>query len=373
MVSAFLREAGLDLKKFQALQEQRSAHLERMIAQHKADAVRRAAKQKHTLQSSITAQAKALGDLAAFPDFFPYPSFTLDTPFLIWSIPLQGVLSDSAAVAFGSSAKFKFATSEYSGRQKFGFYFYWVNPSSNYAVINATTFMSATGHLKSHAPWGFFGGGNLSQVEASALLNLWFGWPTDVTSVQGASEVLGGAGALSTILTGGDTDVTSISAGVSLNTTMFAVPPGQIVVFEVALLLEYKNDSGDIEADFESGAFQIACPVVLLWLVGSPPTVLTASPTTVPAGGTVTVTWDSIPTPTALDWIGLYAPGSPNTAHLDFIYVGCFKSPTTPRAAGTDTIPLPVGLAPGSYELRLLANDGITSLASSNPFSILGA
>jgi hypothetical protein len=31
---------------------------------------------------------------------------------------------------------------------------------------------------------------------------------------------------------------------------------------EVALLLEYENDSGDIEADLESGAFQIACPIV---------------------------------------------------------------------------------------------------------------
>jgi hypothetical protein len=47
------------------------------------------------------------------------------------------------------------------------------------------------------------------------------------------------------------------------------------VVFEVALQLDYENDSGDIEADFESGEFQIACPFVIISLVNSPPGVMT--------------------------------------------------------------------------------------------------
>ncbi len=271
MVTAFLRQAGLDLKKFQALQHQRNAELDRMVAKHKADAVRRAAKQADTLQSRITAQAKAWGDLASRDDFFPHPSFNLDTPFLIWSIPLQSI-SDSAAVPFGSWAKFKFATSQYRGPQKFGFYFYWVNSFSDYAVINAATFMSAVGHLKSHAPWTV--GVNTSWVEAYAFLNLWFGWPNDVTSIQHGGAFLGSTGAYGSTFTGGDTEGTSISSGVSLDTTMFAVPPGNVVVFEVALLLEYENDSGDIEADFASGAFQIACPVVVFSLLNSPPGVM---------------------------------------------------------------------------------------------------
>jgi hypothetical protein len=33
---------------------------------------------------------------------------------------------------------------------------------------------------------------------------------------------------------------------------MFAVPPGKVVVIEVALALEYENDEGNIEADFKS-------------------------------------------------------------------------------------------------------------------------
>src|SRR5262245_29937369 len=132
MLSGFLKQAGLDLKKFQALQEQRGAELARMVAKHKAESLRVAQQRKSSLQASIAARAKALGDLASRSGFFPYPTYTLDTPFLIWSIPLIDI-SDSAAVPFGSWAKFKLSTSQ-SGTQKVGFYFYWPNPYSDYAV-----------------------------------------------------------------------------------------------------------------------------------------------------------------------------------------------------------------------------------------------
>jgi hypothetical protein len=271
-VSAFLRKAGLDLKGFQALQERRSAELERMVAKHKADAIKLAASRKGTLYSSIAAQSKALGDLASRSDFFPYPSFTLDTPFLIWSIPLADI-SDSAAVPFGSFAKFKFKTSQ-TITQKVGFYFYWPNPYQDYAVINAATFFSATGHLTAHAPWTFWS--NSSEVYAYADFNLWFGWPTAVTSSNCASAFLGSTGAMGAGTTGGDTQGTSVSSGVSLNTTMFAVPPNTVVVFEVAIELDCSVDDSDgyIEADFESGDFRIACPVVVFSLLNSPPSAM---------------------------------------------------------------------------------------------------
>ena len=267
MVSGFVKEAGLDLKKFRALQEKRGAELERMVAKHKAEAVRLASRRKDTLYSSIAAQSKALGDLAAQSGFFEYPTFTLDTPFLIWSIPLLNI-SDSAAVPFGSFAKFKLSTSQ-SGTQKVGFYFYWANPYADHAVINAATFLSATGHLRAHAPWGL--GTNVSWVGATLLFNLWFGWPTAVTSSTYASAWLGRTGAFATFFLGSDTEGMSISSGMSLYTTMFDVPPGTVVVFEVALELDYDNDSGDIEADFETGNFRIACPVVVFSLLNSPP------------------------------------------------------------------------------------------------------
>jgi len=266
MLSGFLKKAGLDMKNFQALQEQRGAELERMIAKHKADALRVASRQKDTLYSNIAAQSKALGDLASRSDFFPYPTFTLDTPFFIGS--MSGIdISDSVAVPFGSWAKFKFSTSQ-SGTQKVAFYFNWTNPFQEYAVINAATDMEAAGHLKAHGPWTFFGM-NFSSVHATALFSL-YGSAGPVAVTSHASAFLGGCGAVGEVI-GPDTEGTSILSAVSLNTTMFPVPPGDVVVFEVAFALDYENDSGDIEADFESGDFRIACPVVVFSLVNSPP------------------------------------------------------------------------------------------------------
>src|SRR5205085_2178441 len=42
---------------------------------------------------------------------------------------------------------------------------------------------------------------------------------------------------------------------------------------------------------------------------------LTASPTTVAAGSSVTATWSGIASPTTTDWIGLYVPGTADTAY----------------------------------------------------------
>jgi hypothetical protein len=176
-------------------------------------------------------------------------------------------ISDSVAVPFGSWAKFKFSTSQ-SVTQKVAFYFYWTNPFQEYAVINAATDMEAAGYLKAHGPWEFFGV-NFSSVEAKALFSL-YGSAGPVAVTAHASADLGGCMAMGWMWSD-DTEGTSILSGVSLNTTMFPVPPGDVVVFEVALALDCENDSGDIEADFESGDFRIACPVVVFSLVNSPP------------------------------------------------------------------------------------------------------
>jgi subtilisin family serine protease len=97
---------------------------------------------------------------------------------------------------------------------------------------------------------------------------------------------------------------------------------------------------------------------------------LTANPTNVPAGGTLTAAWTGIASPTSRDWIGLYQPGAGNTAFIDWIYVSCTKTPGSPRGAGACPFVLPSSLPAGPFELRLLSNDGFTSLASSNTFAV---
>ena len=98
---------------------------------------------------------------------------------------------------------------------------------------------------------------------------------------------------------------------------------------------------------------------------------LSASPTTVAPGGTINATWSGIASPTATDWIGFYTPGAANTAFIDWIYVSCSKTPGAPRASGSCSFVVPTTVAPGTYELRLLANDGFTVLTTSNSFTVI--
>lgn len=267
LAAGFLTKAGFDMKKFEALQERREAELERIVAKHKTDALRLASRKKNAVRSGMIRQSEALRDLASRDDFFPYPSFSLDTPFLIWSTPLLPI--DSAAVPFGSWAKFRVATSE-SGSQKVSFYFYWPSPYTDYAVINAATYLSAAGHLRAHAPWTI--GVNTSEVYATAVFGIWFGVPREVWSSSYETSPLGAMGAFGGTFTGGDVEGYSVNAGLGLNKTMFAVPPRNVVVFEVGVIIDYDNNDGNIEADFEHGDFQIACPVVVFSLLNSPPT-----------------------------------------------------------------------------------------------------
>ena len=101
---------------------------------------------------------------------------------------------------------------------------------------------------------------------------------------------------------------------------------------------------------------------------GSPS--LTASPTSIAPGGTLTATWNGITSPTSTDWIGLYQPGAANTAYIDWIYVSCSKTPGSPRASGSCPFAVPASLAPGTYVLRLLASDGFSQLSTSNNITV---
>lgn len=98
---------------------------------------------------------------------------------------------------------------------------------------------------------------------------------------------------------------------------------------------------------------------------------LAANPTSIGLRGTITATWSGIASPTSTDWIGLYVPGAGEPSYIDWIYVSCSQTASTPRASGSCPFVLPANLTmPGTYELRLFANDGSTLLAMSNPFTV---
>jgi len=103
------------------------------------------------------------------------------------------------------------------------------------------------------------------------------------------------------------------------------------------------------------------------------PATITASPTTLMPGSSVTATWSGIGSPTTMDWIGLYVPGSADTTFVAWMYVSCLQVPGGALAAGSCPLVIPNTLTPGTYELRLMANNSYVRLATSNPLTVTAA
>ncbi len=99
---------------------------------------------------------------------------------------------------------------------------------------------------------------------------------------------------------------------------------------------------------------------------------MTASPASVQPGGTVTVSWSGVPSPSSTDWIGVYHTGDANDAYFNWFYAdSCTETPgTTALASGSCTYKLPT--TNGTYELRLFANNTYTLLATTNTVTVTG-
>jgi hypothetical protein len=258
LVTRYLADSGLPLKKLDTLQKRLAAELQRAAAQEKAAALRLASAQKRALGQRIAQRSKAVSALATGPALSMGPFVVLDTPFLIWSAPLLE-LSDATTASFGSSVKFDFSKSGGQGTQSISFYYYWQSPFVDPVLINAQTFLSAVGHLQANASWSLWPAG--AQVGAVALFDMWTGSPPIGTTPPQTD--LGAVRALGTWI-GGDSNGLPINGQVTLTDTMFAVPPRTAVIFEVALAIWYSNDDDgcDVDADFASGDFGFASPFV---------------------------------------------------------------------------------------------------------------
>jgi chitobiase/beta-hexosaminidase-like protein/uncharacterized protein DUF6298/collagenase-like protein with putative collagen-binding domain len=97
---------------------------------------------------------------------------------------------------------------------------------------------------------------------------------------------------------------------------------------------------------------------------------LTATPTTVSAGQTITVSWSGLTTTSITDWIGLYAPGSSDTEIIDWIYVSCTRSPGVERSSGSCFYTVPSTLAAGNYEFRIFLRDIYFRVGTSSAVSV---
>jgi subtilisin len=120
----------------------------------------------------------------------------------------------------------------------------------------------------------------------------------------------------------------------------------------------------------DNGFTRLATSNAFSVTTGNGEPILTVSPTSIPAGATVTATWSGIAAPSSSDWIGLFVPGAADTEFIEWLYVSCSKTRGNPQASGSCSFTLPSSLVPGNYELRLLANNGFARVATSNAFTV---
>ncbi len=97
---------------------------------------------------------------------------------------------------------------------------------------------------------------------------------------------------------------------------------------------------------------------------------LTASATAVGTGGSVTASWSNVGTPTNTDWIGVYATGAANTAYQGWLYDDSCNQTSNGTTTGGGSCPIRLPTTPGTYELRLFANNGYTLLATSQTITV---
>jgi len=271
LLTDFYRQAGLNTRNFNRLRKEHSAELSRILEAEKAAAIKRAARVKGTVHSSIIGQAQALQQMTTGNEFFPYPSYNLDKPILIWARPHPNVISDSHIESYNNWAKFRFTSGADSGYETLSFYYLWSNPSPYYAVINATTFVSATGHLKAVATGGLSGidpTSRYSGIAVTAGLGLWQWWVTPPSHAPYTTQLFAEFEVSASFW---DKSATAdVSDGAQLTQSMFLVPPNATVIVEALVSVSYWQGHGHMEADFESGDFRVACPVVLISVLTPP-------------------------------------------------------------------------------------------------------
>ena len=98
---------------------------------------------------------------------------------------------------------------------------------------------------------------------------------------------------------------------------------------------------------------------------------LSGSPSSVVPGGTVTVTWSGVASPTVRDWLSRNLPGdADNVYSSDWKYTSaCTQAAgATAKSFGSCAFAMPA--TAGTYQFRLFANNGFSKLATSNSVAV---
>lgn len=256
-------------EKFDEILARNKAELSRIAYEQKVAAIKQSSSEMKAFIHAIDSKRQAFDTLISAAEL-PRPFFVaLDSPFLIW--PTQGIeLFDSHIDPYRSTAKITLDSGRTFGYEELGFYFLYENPSDRFAVINVDGYMVFNGQLRVAQDGGFWPGDRHASISAAGRLHVfeWWNQPpteplTQADQTQQVASVATSGGGFGDV---GAIETKNVFRGVDLRHTLFVMPPHAVTVIEVSAAITYGtgSDSGHVNADFNSGDFQIMCPFVLI-------------------------------------------------------------------------------------------------------------
>lgn len=253
LATNWLRSTGFDVRKANKLQGRHRAEWDRLAPKAGSVAARRWAGHIRRTQASATAWATDI--MASAGGAPPGNSFFVDTPISILASD-PGSLKDSRIKAGKSFAKV-LGDRKSSNVDTYSFIFRFRNTAATPFLFTFDTLLNVSGHLRMSVGAGLLNSGELT-VDAK-LDVVTANQVSDTQNVATLAAVGDGPPFF-----GGATNARSLSL------TRFLTAPGIVLegdaqaVVVVSLVLKYDLDDAHVVADFNTGAFRVLCPVVLV-------------------------------------------------------------------------------------------------------------
>ena len=268
LVADWMKTSGFDHKALAALKEHHRVEADREVERQRAEDAR--TRRPDAAHAAVASQAQMIQAFASKGGFFPLPTITLSQPRLILAEPNSGIIKDSRIVPFDSSAKIRVDTKR-SGVDKLSFIYQWQHEGFFPVIIDAVTFLSASGRVHIRQAGGF--GWSLGTMEVKAKVEA-LALTQPPAALKHQEHELCRAAALGYPFWIDGTDDASFSEGLQLSVSQCVVPPQTAVIFEVSVAVECDFDPGRAVADLESGSFGIHCPLVVVSIRGQQPPVI---------------------------------------------------------------------------------------------------
>lgn len=299
MFEGALKSSGVDIAKLEKLRAEKRREALRSFEREQAEIAKHRPETDAAYRQGIAGRRAALEVLKK--PFLTYFA-DVDTPVLIWEMPHPdlGIFIDQHTESMNSWVKVLVNTDGGSENTAFTFYFLWTNETAQPAVIvNASTSLVFNGTCQVWAAGqtGFFSGdSDFANVGGTLSVWRWSGWVDPITGQDlNETEVFGLNGTLSGNVanlqaTGGglfggegvdppNQPLQLNNQPLNLSAGPLFVPAGAVVMFQVAMTLDYGFTAGGdeisdlIAIDFanDQKGFLVRCPGVLLEVSGPVP------------------------------------------------------------------------------------------------------